>query len=225
MDDFTFFPATTTMTPAEKLPPAAVPSSGPPSSSAPCRKLPFFRFVPAAPPPSPAPPAEPTSRATGVIMAEDQEPRPPEKSAGPGAGGDAAAAKAAEVEDRMDQLWEDFNEELGQLARARARRRPCGGSWRDRRDDGLLAMEGSRTRTWSEPSPSPPSDAESEPAARAGCAPVLRPSARAAAGARHCRRRAGTWVLLMRIFRRLFVIEKTISEAAVARQRSSTRAR
>jgi hypothetical protein len=222
--DFTFLPATTTtMTPSaeKKLPPAA----GPAPSSA-CRQLPW-RFVPAASPPSPAPAAEPRSRATGVIMAEDhQEPRqPPEKTAGP----DTAAAKAAaeeEVEDRMDQLWEDFNEELGQLARARRLRARGGGSCRrdrHRDDDGLLVPEGGRRLTRSEPSPpssSSSDDAESEHAARAaGCAPVLRPSAR------HCRRRAGTWVLLMRIFRRLFVIEKTISAAAVARQRSSSSAR
>jgi len=111
-----------------------------------------------------------------------------------GAGGEAAAAAAvAEVEDRMDLLWEDFNEEL-----ARA------GGLQQARD---LCSSGS-------------SDAESsEPAAARGCAPVLRPSSRAAGAVRHCRRRAGTWVLLMRIFRRLFVIEKTVSASAAAARR------
>ena len=128
-------------------------------------------------------------------------------------GDDVAAAVAAEAEDRMDLLWEDFNEELA-LARRRARGRG-GGSWRGRGDGQLLVLEAAGP--WSSPS-----DAGSEPAGRVGCAPVLRPSSRAAGGARHYRRRAGSWVLLVRIFRRLFVIDKTIS---VARQRSATRAR
>ncbi|CAN6270143.1 unnamed protein product [Urochloa humidicola] len=84
----------------------------------------------------------------------------------------------------MDLLWEDFNEELSQAARRRARARPRGGGGGSWRDDPL----------WSEEQPSPASEAESEPAAArvVGCGPVLRPSARAAAGARHCSRRAGS---------------------------------
>ncbi|RLM75185.1 vasodilator-stimulated phosphoprotein-like [Panicum miliaceum] len=179
-------------------------------------ELPFPRFAAASPPcfPPPAPALAEAGRAAAAVMAEEG-PRAPGKRTGAGAGADdaASAAAAAEVEDRMDLLWEDFNEELA-LARRRARGR--GGSWRER-GEGLLVLEAG---PWS--SPSSPSDAGSEPAGRVGCAPVLRPSSRAAGGARHCRRRAGSWVLLMRIFRRLFVIDKTIS---VARQRSTTRAR
>ncbi|PAN38209.1 hypothetical protein PAHAL_7G154700 [Panicum hallii] len=189
------FPATTTA--------AAATTTAP-------EEIPFPRFAAALPPRlPPSPPA-----AAADAMAEEG-PRAPEMKAGAGAGGDdaASAAAAAEVEDRMDLLWEDFNEELA-LARRRARGR--GGSWRER-GEGLLVLEAG---PWSEPSS--PSDAGSEPAGRVGCAPVLRPSSRAAGGARHYRRRAGSWVLLMRIFRRLFVIDKTIS---VARQRSTTRAR
>jgi len=105
------------------------------------------------------------------------------------------------VEDRMDLLWEDFNEEL---ARSCCRARAAGGGLQQARD------------LWSSGS----SDAESsEPAAARGCAPVLRPSSRAGGAVRHCRRRAGTWVLLMRIFRRLFVIEKTVSASAAAARR------
>ena len=180
------FPATTT---AEAAATTAAPE-----------ELPSPRSAAASPPRlPPSPPA-----AAADAMAEEG-PRAP-------GGDDVAAAVAAEAEDRMDLLWEDFNEELA-LARRRARGRGGGSSWRDR-GDGLLVLEAG---PWSSPS-----DAGSEPAGRVGCAPVLRPSSRAAGGARHYRRRAGSWVLLMRIFRRLFVIDKTIS---VARQRSATRAR
>jgi hypothetical protein len=121
----------------------------------------------------------------------------------PGEGGDAAAV--AEVEDRMDLLWEDFNEELARGGRGSFRARDAAGGLQQARD------------LWSSGS----SDAESssEPAAARGCAPVLRPSSRATGAVRHCRRRAGTWVLLMRIFRRLFVIEKTVSASAAAARR------
>ncbi|CAN6228168.1 unnamed protein product [Urochloa humidicola] len=223
--DFTF-PATTTATP--DLPPPAAAASCPAPPSA-CRPRPLPRFAAARPPWFPSSPPSPlSSRATAAVTMPQEEPRPPppEKSAGHA---DAAASAAeAELEERMDMLWEDFNEELSQhAARRRPRARPRGGSWRDDRGGGDgLAFEG---RPWSEEPASLGSDAESEEPAAArgvGCGPVLRPSARAAAGARHCRRRAGRWVLLMRIFRRLFVVEKTIS--AVARQRSTastTRAR
>ncbi|XP_062225692.1 uncharacterized protein LOC133924257 [Phragmites australis] len=123
----------------------------------------------------------PPSPTDDDAMAEEEQ-----RPEAPKVGGEAAAD---EVEDRMDLLWEDFNEELGGSC--------C---------DGL------------EPSSS---DAESERFAPHGCAPVLRPSSRAG-GAGHYRRRAGSWVLLMRIFRRLFVIDKTISAAA---RQHATRAR
>ncbi|CAL5067854.1 unnamed protein product [Urochloa decumbens] len=215
--EFTFPATTTTTTTPEQLPPA---TAGPAPLPAACRQLPLPRLTAARPPwfpPSP-PPAVPTRATAAVVMPEEE---PPENTAGTGPGGDAAAASAAaeaELEERMDMLWEDFNEELSSSLAARRRARARGGSWRDDR-----GLEG--PSSWSEEEPSPAaSEAESEPAAaRAGCGPLLRPSARAAAGARHCRRRAGRWVLLMRIFRRLFVVEKTIS--AVPRQRSTTRAR
>ena len=188
--------------------PATTTAAAAAATTAAPEELPFPRSAAASPPSPPAAAADADSMA-------EEGPRAPEKWKA-GAGGDvdaaAAAAAAAEVEDRMDLLWEDFNEELA-LARRRARGRGGGSSWRDR-GDGLLVLEAG---PWSSPS-----DAGSEPAGRVGCAPVLRPSSRAAGGARHYRRRAGSWVLLVRIFRRLFVIDKTIS---VARQRSATRAR
>ncbi|CAO2035152.1 unnamed protein product [Urochloa humidicola] len=219
--DFTF-PATTTATP--DLPPPAAAASCPAPPSA-CRPRPLPRFAAARPPWFPSSPPPPlSSRATAAVTMPQEEPRPPptEKSAGHADAAAAAVAAEAELEERMDMLWEDFNEELSQkAARRRRRARPRGGSWRDDRGGGIV-FDG----PWSEEPSSPASDAESsepEAARGVGCGPVLRPSARAAAGARHCRRRAGRWVLLMRIFRRLFVVEKTISAAAVvARQRSTT---
>lgn len=154
--------ATTTFEPAA----AAVVVAGPLSAAA-WRQLPFPPFAAATStaPPCRSPPSPPAAAAAALKRTA------------------MAAARQAAVEDRMDLLWEDFNEELAR------------GLWPESSDYS--------------------SDAESEPAAARGCAPALRPSSRAGA-ARHCRRRAGTWVLLIRIFRRLFVIEKTVA-AATAR--------
>uniref|UniRef100_A0A0D9ZL04 Uncharacterized protein n=1 Tax=Oryza glumipatula TaxID=40148 RepID=A0A0D9ZL04_9ORYZ len=122
-------------------------------------------------------------------------------------GGGGGAGRDAE--EKMDLLWENFNEELhhqalhqrvGSCPRADARAAAAAA--------GMMEL-----------SPET-SDAESEPAAAAalrghvGCAPMLRPSSRAGAGG--YRRTATSWVLLMKIFRRLFVIEKTISSSAAA---------
>lgn len=93
-------------------------------------------------------------------------------------------------EDKMDLLWEDFNEELLAMRRAGLHRHDLSSS-----DDGEEDSDSAAGRV-------PP-----------GCFPVLRPAARAGL-AGHYRRRAGTWVLLMRIFRRLFVIDKTITSSS-----------
>uniref|UniRef100_A0A0A9HPY4 Uncharacterized protein n=1 Tax=Arundo donax TaxID=35708 RepID=A0A0A9HPY4_ARUDO len=195
LGDFTF-PATTTAAATA----AAAPEPAGPGRPA-CRlRLPHFAGAPLW-----FPPHSPTAGDASMVAEEEplpgaEEPPRPEKA---GAGGEAPAPAPAdeEVEDRMDLLWEDFNEELA--LRRRAGRGSC--------SRGGLEV-------------SSESDAESEPAG-CGCAPlVLRPSSRVG-GAGQYRRRAGSWVLLMRIFRRLFVIEKTISAAGRQHAATSTRAR
>jgi hypothetical protein len=118
-------------------------------------------------------------------MAEEAEPPPtgPEK--------EMEAAALGELEGRMDLLWEDFffNEEL------LAKRRAAGGG---------------SGPCYPQSSDGEESDSAPGRGALAACFPVLRPSPRAG-GAGHYRRRAGSWVLLMRIFRSLFVIDKTVS--------------
>ncbi|XP_062185276.1 uncharacterized protein LOC133888903 [Phragmites australis] len=141
------------------------------------------------------------SPTAGHAMA-DEEPR--QEKAGAGGG----AVHELE-EDRMDLLWEDFNEELAL--------RGAGGSC----SRAALAAAGDGLDLSSSSSCA---ESEPEPAGRVhvyGCAPVLRASSRAG-GAGHYRRRTDSWVLLMRIFRRLFVIEKTFSAAA---RKHPTRAR
>jgi hypothetical protein len=97
-------------------------------------------------------------------------------------------------EEKMDMLWENFNEELEALRHTG----PCSkAAW------GLQEL----------------SDTESEAAERGrGCAPMLRASSRAGATGQYYRRTGGSWVLLMRIFKRLFVVEKTVSAASRHRQ-------
>jgi hypothetical protein len=97
-------------------------------------------------------------------------------------------------EEKMDMLWENFNEELEALRHTG----PCSkAAW------GLHEL----------------SDTESEAAERGrGCAPMLRASSRAGATGQYYRRTGGSWVLLMRIFKRLFVVEKTVSAASRHRQ-------
>uniref|UniRef100_A0A0E0P9F5 Uncharacterized protein n=1 Tax=Oryza rufipogon TaxID=4529 RepID=A0A0E0P9F5_ORYRU len=129
-------------------------------------------------------------------------------------GGDHGGGGAArDKEEKMDQLWENFNEELRQALHQRVGSCPRA----DARAAAAAGMELSPET----------SDAESEPAAAAalrghiGCAPMLRPSSRAGAGG--YRRTATSWVLLMKIFRRLFVIEKTISSSSAAAASASGR--
>jgi hypothetical protein len=103
-------------------------------------------------------------------------------------------AGAGAGEEKMDMLWENFNEELEALRRA--------GSY-SKATYGLEEL----------------SDTESEAAERGrGCAPMLRASSRAGGTGQYYRRTGGSWVLLMRIFKRLFVVEKTISAASRHRQ-------
>jgi hypothetical protein len=91
-------------------------------------------------------------------------------------------------EEKMDMLWENFNEELEALRRA---------------------------GSYSKAAACELSDTESEAAERGrGCAPMLRASSRAGGTGQYYRRTGGSWVLLMRIFKRLFVVEKTISAAS-----------
>ncbi|KAL6885929.1 hypothetical protein ACP4OV_010190 [Aristida adscensionis] len=201
MGDFAF-PATTTAA-AGPTPAPAKPGGGP----APCRlPLPQFAAPPIGLPHSPASPAAAAADDDG--MAAEEEPPPPPPPPPPeqeavDAGGEAAAEDDdPKEEDRMDLLWEDFNEELDAALR---RAGPC-----SRAAAAAAARYGGL-------GPESESDMEFEPAMRShhGCVPVLRPSSRVG-GAGHYRRRAGSWVLLMRIFRRLFVIDKT-----VARRRAS----
>uniref|UniRef100_A0ACD5UQN9 Uncharacterized protein n=1 Tax=Avena sativa TaxID=4498 RepID=A0ACD5UQN9_AVESA len=99
-------------------------------------------------------------------------------------------------EEKMDMLWENFNEELEALRRT--------GSY-SKAAAAAAACELSDT------------DSEAEERGR-GCAPVLRASSRAGGTGQYYRRTGGSWVLLMRIFKRLFVVEKTVSAASRRRQ-------
>uniref|UniRef100_A0ACD5UAE9 Uncharacterized protein n=1 Tax=Avena sativa TaxID=4498 RepID=A0ACD5UAE9_AVESA len=92
-------------------------------------------------------------------------------------------------EEKMDMLWENFNEELEALRRA--------GSY-------SKAAESD-------------TESEAEEERGRGCAPVLRASSRAGGTGRYYRRTGGSWVLLMRIFKRLFVVEKTVSRRRQAK--------
>ncbi|CAM0904588.1 unnamed protein product [Alopecurus aequalis] len=100
-------------------------------------------------------------------------------------------------EEKMDMLWENFNEELEALRRA--------GSYSKRAAWGLEELE--------------LSDTESERGR--GCALMPRASSRAGGTGQYYRRTGGSWVLLMRIFKRLFVVEKTISASSRHRQAKS----
>jgi hypothetical protein len=178
MGDLTFAapPATTTNTPAAA---AAVPEPSSSAGPAPrCRRVRFPDQLVASPiwlPPSPLPAANEHAAAEGADPSSG-----PEKETG--------AAADVELEDRMDLLWEDFNEELLAMRRAGGGPGPCS------------------------------SDGEASDSAP-GRIPVLRQAARAV-GAGHYRRRAGSWVLLVRIFRRFFVIDKTIAPVASTRRRA-----
>lgn len=136
---------------------------------------------------------------------EEQEPTSSDSAAGRRSkgerGGEAdegvvVRAAGADGEDKMDMLWENFNEELKALRRA--------GSCSKTAACGLDEL----------------SDTESEAGERGrGCAPMLRASSRAG-GTGQYYRRSGSWVLLMRIFKRLFVVEKTTISAAHRRHKA-----
>uniref|UniRef100_A0ACD5UY62 Uncharacterized protein n=1 Tax=Avena sativa TaxID=4498 RepID=A0ACD5UY62_AVESA len=117
---------------------------------------------------------------------------------GRGGGGEEDDDEAVDVlrgsgavlgEEKMDMLWENFNEELEALRRA--------GSY-------SKAAESD-------------TESEAEEERGRGCAPVLRASSRAGGTGRYYRRTGGSWVLLMRIFKRLFVVEKTVSRRRQAK--------
>ncbi|KAL5213611.1 hypothetical protein ABZP36_002763 [Zizania latifolia] len=106
-------------------------------------------------------------------------------------------AAAADDEEKMDLLWENFNEELA------VQRHRVGSFPRSEAAAPAAGLELSE------------SDTESEPAALLrghGCAPMLLASSRAGATGHY--RRTSSWLLLMKIFKRLFVIEKTISSSS-----------
>ncbi|KAG8064560.1 hypothetical protein GUJ93_ZPchr0004g39750 [Zizania palustris] len=110
-----------------------------------------------------------------------------------GAGGGGAAA--ADDEEKMDLLWEDFNEELAAVQGHRVGSFP--------RSEAVARAAGLELSE---------SDTESEPPPGHGCAPMLLASSRAGATGHY--RRTSSWLLLMKIFKRLFVIEKTISSSS-----------
>ncbi|KAL5216767.1 hypothetical protein ABZP36_008168 [Zizania latifolia] len=132
---------------------------------------------------------EPTSDAGSRREEEGEEGKA--EAAEPLPGGAAAGGGAADDEEKMDLLWENFNEELALHGRHRV---------------GSCPRSGAAAAGLELP----------EPAVllrRHGCAPMLRASSRAAGTAQYYRR-TSSWVLLIKIFRRLFVIEKTISSAS-----------
>ncbi|KAF7001851.1 hypothetical protein CFC21_017432 [Triticum aestivum] len=155
-----------------------------------------------------APVAAVVSRRTADGM-EEQEPTSSDSAAGRRSkgerGGEAdeegavVRATGADGEDKMDKLWENFNEELEALRRAGSCPKKTAAAC------GLDEL----------------SDTESEAGERGrGCAPMLRASSRAGATGQYYRR-SGSWVLLMRIFKRLFVVEKTAVSAAHRRHKAN----
>lgn len=136
------------------------------------------------------------------------------RAAGP-AGDDGVAADA----ERMDKLWESFNEDLLLLRRRRSR------TSSSRSHPGPLEWDDPPVDRWFLCDDYlPPWDAESQatssPAERGGlygCAPtMLRASSRAGGAGQFCTtsthsrlRRRGGWALLLRLFRRLFAVDKT----------------
>lgn len=162
----------------------------------------------AEPPPKPKPKPKPNPRRAADSDDDDKK----------------RAAAVADAE-RMDKLWESFNEELLLLRRharsksAAAAGHPAGG----------LGPAADRWYLCNYP----PSDAESEetaassPAERRGygCAPtMLRASSRAGGAGQFCgssssssprggRGAAAGWALLLRLFRRLFAVDKAPAPA------------
>ncbi|KAG2651541.1 hypothetical protein PVAP13_1NG288700 [Panicum virgatum] len=162
-----------------------------------------------------APAPQPAGSCAG--HAEPQPPKPmvptPEpRRAGAADGDDKQRAAAVADAERMDKLWESFNEELLLLRRGRTKSaadRPGGN-----KDWYLCSYP---------PSDDDAGDSEdtsaSSPAERRGfaCAPtMLRAASRAGGAGQFCgsprggRRRGGAagWALLLRLFRRLFAVDK-----------------
>ncbi|RLN09830.1 skin secretory protein xP2-like [Panicum miliaceum] len=158
----------------------------------------------------------PQSTGRGAGRAEPHPPKPtvptPEPSRAEADGDDKRRAAAVADAERMDKLWESFNEEP--LLLRRGRTKPA-----DR--------PGGNHKDWYLCSYPPSDDAEdsegtsaSSPAERRGygCAPtMLRASSRAGGAGQFCggsprggRRRgaAAGWALLLRLFRRLLAVDK-----------------
>jgi hypothetical protein len=161
----------------------------------------------ADPPPKPTPKTTPNPRRAEAEDADDKR----------------RAAAVADAE-RMDKLWESFNEELLLLRRQHARSKSAASAGHPA--GGLDPADG-----WYHCNYPPSDDAESEETTAAsspverrgyGCAPtMLRASSRAGGAGqfyrggspRGGRRRggrgaAGGWALLLRLFRRLFAVDK-----------------
>ncbi|RCV06801.1 hypothetical protein SETIT_1G192700v2 [Setaria italica] len=180
--------------------------------------------VHAEPPPKPKPKPNPR----GAWHAEPPpkpKPKPNPRRAADSDDDDKKRAAAVADAERMDKLWESFNEELLLLRRharsksAAAAGHPAGG----------LGPAADRWYLCNYP----PSDAESEetaassPAERRGygCAPtMLRASSRAGGAGQFCggsssssprggRGAAAGWALLLRLFRRLFAVDKAPAPA------------
>jgi hypothetical protein len=130
---------------------------------------------------SPLWPFSPSSNTKNAPKVEDEQDAP---STSTSTGGRAQAVRQHDAEDRMDLLWEDFNDDL----KLPQRRRPDS------------------------------SDTESEEDT-SGCAPttMLRASSRAGGAGQFCSRggrpgrggRTTGWTLLLRLFQRLFAVDRT----------------
>ncbi|KAJ1279492.1 hypothetical protein BS78_04G161000 [Paspalum vaginatum] len=139
-----------------------------------------------------APPSEPDNRDGGGGQAHAEPPKQQQQRRSQAEEDDDTVADA----ERMDKLWESFNEDPDRWFLC-----DCSQS-----TDGAESEEGTCA----------------SPAARCGygCAPaMLRASSRAGGAGQFCRRRgsprrrgaAAGWALLLRLFRRLFTVDKTSS--------------
>ncbi|OEL24780.1 hypothetical protein BAE44_0014205 [Dichanthelium oligosanthes] len=160
----------------------------------------------------------PAPQSTGSGGGGHAEPPPPnsEQRRAEADEGDKQRALAVADAERMDKLWESFNEELFLLRRARSKSAAATADRTGSNKDWFLCNYS-------------PSDAESEETSASspagyGCAPtMLRASSRAGGVGQFCssssprgRRRgssrgggaAAGWALLLRLFRRLFAVDK-----------------
>ncbi|CAD6250701.1 unnamed protein product [Miscanthus lutarioriparius] len=182
----------------------------------------------------------PTTTTRSIATAPEPEPRSVAGHAGPPPPPKQRAAAAADAE-RMDKLWESFNEDLVLRHRDRARRsksaaginikvsRAAAGGPDDPADDDdrwYLCNYDSPSSGADDDESSDQETSASSPAEQRrgyGCAPtMLRASSRAGGAGQFCagssprarRRRRGRgaaagWALLLRLFRRLFAVDKT----------------